>query len=132
MCERQKREAIATEAMPSEPLPEGFGRVLVDAVKIIPPQHEAVVAVRLEAAPLRRGEQYLFEPLPHLQLQRPWRAARCLQQTPLIAGPLLVRVMNPTTYENVTLYPGVRLGTWEQLSAQQIGGITLYLSLIHI
>ena len=36
VCERQRREAVATEAMPSALLPKGFGRVLVDAVKIIP------------------------------------------------------------------------------------------------
>ncbi|MCH1581922.1 MAG: macro domain-containing protein, partial [Flavobacteriales bacterium] len=66
-------------------------------------------------------DHYAFEPLRAIKTQRPWRAARCLLQAPGW-GDIYVRVMNPTG-ENLTLYPGRRLGTWELLTEAQVAGV---------
>ena len=88
---------------------------------IIPAYHEATVPVQLEGAALQPDDHNAFEPLRAIKTQRPWRAARCLLQAPGW-GDIYLRVMNPTG-ENLTLYPGRRLGTWELLTEAQVAGV---------
>ena len=99
------------------------GHATVRELYALPPMSEVnVPACFVDTDPFDRTAQYLFEPTPLSRMKdKQWRAAACVVQRRK-SGRLYVRVMNPTN-EEIVLYAGTPLGTWEHLSRKQVMSI---------